>query len=402
MSRRSGSRGATSAPAGALPVVLLVALLVALPAGPAPAAQVVPAAHPRPAALGGAGAAPTPGLWADRTPVPVGRAVTLRGRLADPGGGARPGTPVGLEAFDPASGSWQLVEDLVTDAEGTVTASLVPARTTTYRLHRGQPGAADESTSREVRVRLTELTATLRRAAVRSGRTTDVQGVLVAAPGSVLELQRRTAGRWTRAARTRTAADQSYSFAVTPTSPGFWRWRVVRAGAGGSSRLVARLPRLDAYRLHTYSVTTRGAVQADVEAFRTAVAATYADPRGWARAHHRFREVPSGGALTVVLARAAHVPGFASFCSPSYSCQAGRYVVINAARWARGSPHFPGTLAAYRGYLVDHETGHWLGLGHAYCARRGALAPVMQQQSKGMQGCRPNSWPLPREVRAVS
>jgi hypothetical protein len=52
--------------------------------------------------------------------------------------------------------------------------------------------------------------------------------------------------------------------------------------------------------------------------------------------------------------------------------------------------------------VIDHETGHWLGQGHAFCARPGALAPVMQQQSKGMHGCRPNPWPLPWEIRAVS
>ena len=62
----------------------------------------------------------------------------------------------------------------------------------------------------------------------------------------------------------------------------------------------------------------------------------------------------------------------------------------------------PGTLEQYRRTVVNHETGHWLGRGHAYCAGPGRAAPVMQQQSKGLHGCRVNPWPLPHEVRAVS
>ena len=57
------------------------------------------------------------------------------------------------------------------------------------------------------------------------------------------------------------------------------------------------------------------------------------------------------------------------------------------------------SLRDYRHMVVNHETGHWLGKGHASCPRRGALAPVMQQQSKGTQGCRLNPWPTLAELR---
>ncbi|MEO7979523.1 MAG: DUF3152 domain-containing protein [Sporichthyaceae bacterium] len=394
----------------AVPAVLVVLL------GPGAGGALAARTH---AGLGAAGgsAAWAPGdptaldLTADPLVVAVSRQVSFAGRLSDPASGAGlSGLPVRLEVFAPETGTWDLVRDLVTSGDGALAASVTPARTASYRLHHVDPGGLGESTGPKLRVRLTELTAAYSRDAVRAGRPVEVTGTLVTDPGTVLHLERQEGDRWVPAGRTRTAVDQSYSFAVTPGAPGFWRWRVVRDACEtcpASRRLVAALPRLDAFRMHTYSLRTRGlrtggAAGKGGTAFRTAVAATYADPRGWIRAHDRFREVPTGGDFAVVLARAAYLPRFSRVCSTSYSCQTGRYVVVNASRWAHGSPYFTGTLETYRRYLVDHETGHWLGLGHASCPRPGAPAPVMQQQSKGMQGCRPNSWPLPREVRAVS
>ena len=78
-----------------------------------------------------------------------------------------------------------------------------------------------------------------------------------------------------------------------------------------------------------------------------------------------------------------------------------RRVVINDYRYAHGSDAWPGQLEWYRSMVINHETGHWLGLGHAYCAGPGQPAPIMQQQSIDMQGCEINSWPLPWELDRV-
>ena len=75
------------------------------------------------------------------------------------------------------------------------------------------------------------------------------------------------------------------------------------------------------------------------------------------------------------------------------SCQDGPRAVLNARRWAFGADSYGKNVAGYRTYLVNHEVGHVLGFGHRGCPKKGARAPVMLQQTKGLQGCRPNVWP---------
>ena len=109
------------------------------------------------------------------------------------------------------------------------------------------------------------------------------------------------------------------------------------------------------------------------------------------------------GAFTLVLAQAGRVPSFSSQCSAMWSCRVGRFVIINQDRWKHASPAWNAAHLALRDYrhmVVNHETGHWLGLHHASCPGRGRLAPVMQQQSKGLQGCRFNPFPTIHELNS--
>lgn len=336
--------------------------------------------------------------------VAYGQPATVSGVLTDAAGAPVVGAQVVAEAPGP-DGAWTVVAGpATTDAAGAVALTIGPSVSMSVRLRHSTGDPAADVSSLPVTVSVQALvTAELSATAVRVGRPVTVTGTLAPAPaGAEVRVERRIDGAWRPILTTPVDADGTWAVAVRPTYTGFLALRAVRATSGGVLGATAEAGLIDVFRLHRYSVTTRGRVSADLGAFRAEVAATYADPRGWLRGHHRFREVARGGDFTVVLSQASLLPAFSRECSSMYSCRVGRHVIINQDRWRRGSPYFPGDLTTYRRMLVNHETGHWLGRGHAYCRGAGRLAPVMQQQSKGMQGCRVNPWPLRREIRAVS
>jgi hypothetical protein len=158
--------------------------------------------------------------------------------------------------------------------------------------------------------------------------------------------------------------------------------------------------RVPVRRRVTYDVTTRGRITTSLATFKRQAQETYADARGWRAGGIAFRRVARGGDFTLVLAAASTLPSFGAGCSTFWSCRVGRFVIINQDRWKFASPAWNQALAGLRDYrhlVVNHETGHWLGHGHRGCPAPGRPAPVMMQQSKGLDGCRFNPWPTAAE-----
>ncbi len=180
-----------------------------------------------------------------------------------------------------------------------------------------------------------------------------------------------------------------------------WLAKQLAAEASAASAGARRAPGAGA--AVTYSVTTRGAVYANLAEFKQQANQTLNDARGWSRMNVNFQEVPIGGRFTLVLAEAGQLPTFSSGCSSLYSCRAGNFVIINQDRWMGATPSWNGaggSLRDYRHMVVNHEVGHWLGHGHQNCGGSGQSAPVMQQQSIDLQGCSFNPWPLASELRS--
>ncbi|MET8552722.1 DUF3152 domain-containing protein [Micromonospora zamorensis] len=140
----------------------------------------------------------------------------------------------------------------------------------------------------------------------------------------------------------------------------------------------------------------RGLPVGDIAA---AITATLNDPRGWtAGGAWRLRRVGAGGAtdFTIYLATPGTRDTLCQDMPDGYtSCRNGGRVVLNVARWVKGVPGYGASLATYRQYMVNHEVGHKLGLGHERCPGRDRPAPVMQQQTLGRHGCTANAWPYP-------
>jgi hypothetical protein len=182
-----------------------------------------------------------------------------------------------------------------------------------------------------------------------------------------------------------------------------WLVRTVVALAVVAGVLVAPpAPAQAADKVVTYTISSRGTVTGDLGLFASVAAATFADRRGWSLGGSiEFRRVSSGSSFDLILASPAVIAAASPGCSATYSCRVGRSVYINDDRWRLATSSWPYSLGEYRTYVILHEVGHWLGLGHYTCSPPGRTAYVMQQQSISLQGCRGNVWPTIQEKERV-
>ncbi len=178
------------------------------------------------------------------------------------------------------------------------------------------------------------------------------------------------------------------------------RGRSLTPGARGELRLArGGTEAIGEGPLVRVAVEVEGGVSADTAAFARMVERVLGDARGWgaARSFRRVHSEPFD--LRIALASPALTD---RLCAPLqtngiFSCAAGSRAVLNVRRWREGAPAYGSDRRRYRIYMLNHEIGHVLGRGHAGCPSRGARAPVMMQQTKGVAPCLPNPWPLAPE-----
>jgi hypothetical protein len=178
----------------------------------------------------------------------------------------------------------------------------------------------------------------------------------------------------------------------------------VEKGTGTVSVVDGASPVLGTGPLRRFIVEVEDGIGVDGAAFAEAVETTLGDPRSWGNGGRMsFQRVGLAEAATgqyefkVTLVSPGNMETYCPGVGTGgyTSCRYGDRAVINLARWATAVPHYDGDIATYRLYVVNHEVGHALGNGHKPCPGPGQLAPVMQQQTLGLDGCVKNAWPYP-------
>lgn len=143
-----------------------------------------------------------------------------------------------------------------------------------------------------------------------------------------------------------------------------------------------------------------GIEKTEAEQARSIIRGVVDDPRGWRQAGFTFvfNNQPADVIFHIVTPdKLAILPQ----CSRQYSCRVGRDIYINSDRWRDGSTNLSISMTEYRVMIINHELGHLLGFDHWRCYGHGAKAPVMQQQSLGLGGLVPNSWPTEAEIKSL-
>ncbi|WP_375476799.1 DUF3152 domain-containing protein [uncultured Jatrophihabitans sp.] len=189
------------------------------------------------------------------------------------------------------------------------------------------------------------------------------------------------------------------------------------AGKGTFHTLRGTTPVVGAGPLHRYEIQVEDGVD-DINsaAFAKEVVAVLSDKRSWSGHGVSLERVDSGPVdFRVTLTSAKTVRALCGYALPvETSCYAPaggaspvNRVVLNDARWVRGSTAYVGDLDAYRIYMINHEDGHALGHEHAHQCLPGGLAPVMMQQTFGLRSaatgtmCQANPWPYPPNVKGA-
>jgi hypothetical protein len=168
-----------------------------------------------------------------------------------------------------------------------------------------------------------------------------------------------------------------------------------RSGTGEFVFATAGEFEVDGSPMIEFSIAVEEGSGVDIDELRSLVVATLGSQRSWVGRGTGFHLVDEGGLFTLAVATPDTVD---ELCLPlqtggRLSCARNGWIALNLLRWETATEDWPADLITYRRYLVNHEVGHYiLGPNHESCPGEGEAAPIMMQQTKGLDGCLANGW----------
>lgn len=179
---------------------------------------------------------------------------------------------------------------------------------------------------------------------------------------------------------------------------------VLAPSSDGATKSTVKRRRVAIPTVVTYAIRVDADTGIDPAEAGQVAASTLQDPRSWGPVKRtRFQLTTWSRALLKIRVRTPRNTDRS--CAPfptggERSCSRNWEVFINSDRWKYGAAPAGMPIDDYRRYVVNHEVGHSLGEDHRACGGPGQTAPVMLQQTIGLDGCLPNPWPNPSALGA--
>lgn len=183
---------------------------------------------------------------------------------------------------------------------------------------------------------------------------------------------------------------------VPQSGPGTWVYGSTQGPVLGTAGTLRR-----------FRIAIETGAPEDIAAFAARIDQTLGDQRSWIGGRQlRLQRVPenANAEFTIYLATQETARKLCAaggvdirINGEAYtSCRTVGNAILNLTRWMKSVPEFVSAgvpLDIYRGYMINHETGHQFGYNHELCPGPGKPAPVMQTQTLALKGCMPNPWP---------